>query len=73
MIDGFQRRGWDSNPCAREDKRFSRPPRYDYLAGSVDKNYQSTALDNEIMQLVSKLDSETKEKLISTLRIWINN
>ena len=44
----------------------------DYLAGSVDKNYQSTALDNEIMQLVSKLDSETKEKLISTLRIWIN-
>ena len=45
----------------------------DYLAGSVDKNYQSTALDNEIMQLVSKLDSETKEKLISTLRIWINN
>lgn len=29
MIDGFQRRGWDSNPCAREDKRFSRPPRYD--------------------------------------------
>ena len=37
----------------------------DYLAGSVD--------DNEIMQLVSKLDSDTKEKLISTLRIWINN
>jgi len=45
----------------------------DYLAGSVDKNYQNTALDNEIMQLVSKLDSDTKEKLISTLRIWINN
>ena len=42
----------------------------DYLAGSVDKNYQNTALD---MQLVSKLDSDTKEKLISTLRIWINN
>ena len=45
----------------------------DYLAGSVDKNYQNTALDNEIMQLVSKLDSDTKEKLISTLRIWTNN
>ena len=42
----------------------------DYLAGSVDKNYQSTALDNEIMQLVSKLDVDSKEKLISTLRIW---
>ncbi len=24
-----KRRGWDSNPCARLDKRFSRPPRYD--------------------------------------------
>jgi hypothetical protein len=23
------RRGWDSNPCALTDKRFSRPPRYD--------------------------------------------
>ena len=37
----------------------------DYLAGSVD-----TALDNEIMQIVQKLDADTKEKLISTLRIW---
>lgn len=34
MIDGFQRRGWDSNPCAREDKRFSRPPRYDHFGTS---------------------------------------
>ena len=25
------RRGWDSNPCAREGKRFSRPPRYDHF------------------------------------------
>ena len=24
-----KRRGWDSNPCAPKDKRFSRPPRYD--------------------------------------------
>ena len=23
------RRGWDSNPCAPKDKRFSKPPRYD--------------------------------------------
>ena len=27
----IQRRGWDSNPCAREGKRFSRPPRYDHF------------------------------------------
>ena len=26
---GSKRRGWDSNPRAREGKRFSRPPRYD--------------------------------------------
>ena len=26
-----KRRGWDSNPCALSDKRFSRPPRYDHF------------------------------------------
>ena len=31
-----ERRGWDSNPCARKDKRFSRPPRYDHFATSPD-------------------------------------
>ena len=29
-----RRRGWDSNPCALSDKRFSRPPRYDHFATS---------------------------------------
>ena len=41
----------------------------DYLAGSVDKNYQNT----EIMQLVQKMDADSKEKLIATLRIWNTN
>ena len=36
-----KRRGWDSNPCAREDKRFSRPPRYDHFATSP-KRLRST-------------------------------
>ena len=45
----------------------------DYLAGSVDKNYQNTALDNEIMQLVQMMDADSKEKLIATLRIWNTN
>ena len=27
----YERRGWDSNPCALADKRFSRPPRYDHF------------------------------------------
>ena len=44
----------------------------DYLAGSVDKSYQKTALDNEIMQLISPMSSDEKEKLISTLRIWLS-
>jgi len=43
----------------------------DYLAGSVDKSYQKTALDNEIMQLVGRMSNAEKEKLISTLRIWL--
>ena len=42
----------------------------DYLAGSIDKNYEKTALDNEILKLVSHLTPDEKEKLISTLRIW---
>ncbi|MBS4899638.1 MAG: helix-turn-helix transcriptional regulator [Clostridiales bacterium] len=43
----------------------------DYLAGSVDKSYQKTALDNEIMQLVSRMSNTEKEHLIATLRIWL--
>jgi sugar diacid utilization regulator len=43
----------------------------DYLAGSVDKSYQNTALDNEIIQLCQNLDADQKEKLIQTLRIWL--
>ena len=33
LSTGFvaERRGWDSNPCALADKRFSRPPRYDHF------------------------------------------
>ena len=31
QCDVLKRRGWDSNPCALADKRFSRPPRYDHF------------------------------------------
>ena len=37
----LQRRGWDSNPRALADKRFSRPPRYDHFDTSP---YSVTAL-----------------------------
>lgn len=43
----------------------------DYLAGSIDKTYENTALDNEIMQLIQKMETSDKEKLIATLRIWV--
>ena len=31
LLSPTKRRGWDSNPCALADKRFSRPPRYDHF------------------------------------------
>ena len=31
MVVFIKRRGWDSNPRALSDKRFSRPPRYDHF------------------------------------------
>ena len=31
MFANAERRGWDSNPRALADKRFSRPPRYDHF------------------------------------------
>ena len=34
--EDHQRRGWDSNPRALADKRFSRPPRYDHFDTSPD-------------------------------------
>ena len=43
----------------------------DYLAGSVDASYRTSALDNEILQLVSRMNNAQKEKLISTLRLWL--
>ena len=32
------RRVWDSNPRVREDKRFSRPPRYDHFDNPPSNN-----------------------------------
>ena len=43
----------------------------DYLAGDIDASYKNTALDNEIMQMVARMDNKQKEKLIATLRVWL--
>lgn len=43
----------------------------DSLVGSMDTNYTSTSLDNEIMRYASKMTDEEKMKLIKTLKVWI--
>ena len=35
LVAFLKRRGWDSNPRALSDKRFSRPPRYDHFDTSA--------------------------------------
>lgn len=42
----------------------------DSLIGRIAPEYRPTALDNELMQLVSKLSDDDKAKLIKTLKIW---
>ena len=45
----------------------------DYLAGSIDKDYQNQALDNEIYSILNRLTSAEKEKVIATLRLWFGS
>lgn len=42
----------------------------DSLIGRIAPDYRPTALDNELMRLVSKLSDDDKAKLIKTLKIW---
>jgi transcriptional regulator with XRE-family HTH domain len=43
----------------------------DYLAGSVDHNYKKNCQEQEILRLVRKMEAEDREKLISTLKLWV--
>lgn len=43
----------------------------DSLVGTIDSSYAATAIDNDIMGLISELSAEQKQKLIQTLKIWI--
>ena len=49
------RRGWDSNPCALADKRFSRPPRYDHFDTSPNVLFYSIGMPF-ICQVISGID-----------------
>lgn len=42
----------------------------DSLIGRVEPEYRATALDNELLELVSKMEDKDKTKLIKTLKIW---
>lgn len=42
----------------------------DSLIGRVEPEYRQTALDNELLELISKLSEQDKTKLIKTLKIW---
>ncbi len=47
-VQRLQRRGWDSNPRALADKRFSRPPRYDHFDTSPFLCFRVSRLQEEI-------------------------
>lgn len=42
----------------------------DSLVGQLEPEYQTTALDNELMNKISKLTPDKKRKLLKTLEIW---
>ena len=42
----------------------------DSLIGRVEPEYRKTALDNELLELISKMSDQDKTKLIKTLKIW---
>ena len=44
----------------------------DSLVGRIEPEYCSNALDNELSELISKMDNDEKQKLIQTLKIWMS-
>jgi len=44
----------------------------DSLVGQVEKEYQMTALDNELMHKITKMSINKKIKLLKTLELWEN-
>lgn len=42
----------------------------DSLVGELEPEYAETALDRKLHQAISKLDPQTKERLLKTLEIW---
>ena len=43
----------------------------DSLVGELEPEYSETALDRQLYQTITKLDTKTKEKLLKTLELWL--
>lgn len=43
----------------------------DSLVGELEPEYAETALDRKLYQAIIKLDTETKEKLLKTVELWM--
>lgn len=42
----------------------------DSLVGELDPDYEETALDRELHSAINKLDTDAKERLLKTIKIW---
>lgn len=43
----------------------------DALVGELEPEYSETALDRELYQAITRLDIDSKEKLLKTIEIWV--
>lgn len=43
----------------------------DSLIGRIEPDYRKNALDNELLELSSKLSDDQKKKLIKTIKLWM--
>ena len=44
----------------------------DSLIGRIDSEYRETALDREISEQVHKLEIPQKQKLLKTMKVWMD-
>ena len=70
MVVFIKRRGWDSNPRALSDKRFSRPPRYDHFDTSP-SIYLSAASVSPQRQMYSITAFHCRQHLFQTFFIFL--
>ncbi|MBQ7635999.1 MAG: helix-turn-helix transcriptional regulator [Lachnospiraceae bacterium] len=42
----------------------------DSLVGNLEPSYKGNALDNALLEEISKMDDSTKEKLLKTIKLW---